>query len=244
MTQPGLKLSIVIPAYNEAGKIKNTFSRLERFFSQKPYEMEYVFVDDGSSDDTLAVLRELQGSRRNIKIRVNEKNTGKGYSIRKGMLSAEGAYCLFMDADMSTSLGAFDEFEKSLGGFDIIMGSRWKEESNVKIPQPWCRKIMGHVFYAIVRAFLLKGITDTNCGFKCYRREAARDLFSKQRLRGWGFDVELLYIAQKRGYRIKEIPVVWGHGRDSRVNLFVVPALTLMELAAIKINDWKGRYEK
>jgi dolichyl-phosphate beta-glucosyltransferase len=124
------------------------------------------------------------------------------------------------------------------------MGSRWTEASNIKIPQPWYRRFMGNVFYVIVRTFFLKGITDTNCGFKCYRSSAAKDIFSRQLLKGWGFDVELLYIARKSDYRIKEVPVVWAHGRDSKVNLFIVPLLTLAELMKIKLNDWKGRYER
>lgn len=123
------------------------------------------------------------------------------------------------------------------------MGSRWREGSNIRIPQPWYRRTMGKIFYIVVKLFFLRGISDTNCGFKCYKKKAAHDVFSKQLLKGWGFDVELLYIAQKRGYSIKEVPVVWAHGRDSKVNLFIVPFLTLVELVRIKINDWKKRYE-
>jgi dolichyl-phosphate beta-glucosyltransferase len=169
---------------------------------------------------------------------------GKGYSIRRGMLEASGDYILFIDVDMSTPLSAFSDFEKYLDHYDIVMGSRWMEESNIRIHQPRMRRMFAKVFYAIVRAFFLKGIIDTNCGFKCYRRAVAKDIFSKQRLNSWGFDVELLYIAKKRGYGIKEVPVIWAHGRDSKVNLLTVPLLTLAELAAIKVNDWKGRYGK
>lgn len=239
-----MKLSIVIPAYNEAKKVKNTFSRLDRFFSQKNYEMEYIFVEDGSSDDTLTILREMERANSRIKVLANEKNMGKGLSIKKGMLEAAGDYILFMDADMSTPLQAFLDFERYMGAYDIIMGSRWLEGSDIKIRQPWHRIIMGTLFYAIVRTLFLKDITDTNCGFKCYKKDVAKDIFSKQLLHGWGFDVELLYIAQKRSYNIKEVPVVWAHGRDSKVNIFIVPILTLMELVRIKVNDWKGRYDR
>jgi len=239
-----LKLSVVIPAFNEKKKIRNTFLRLNRFFSQREYDMEYVFVEDGSSDGTLDILTELENANPGIKVLANKVNMGKGLSIKRGMLEAKGDYMLFMDADMATPLQAFCDFEKYLSDYDIIMGSRWLEESNIKIPQPWYRRLMGHIFYIIVKGLFLKNITDTNCGFKCYKRKVARDIFSKQLLRGWGFDVELLYIAQKMSYRIKEVPVVWGHGRDSKVNLFKVPILTLVELARIKYNDWEGRYEK
>jgi dolichyl-phosphate beta-glucosyltransferase len=238
------KLSIVIPAYNEAKKVKNTLSRLDRFFSQRNYEMEYLFVEDGSKDETLDVLKALEKDRSDVKVFTNGKNMGKGYSIKKGMLETTGDYILFMDADMSTPLRAFLNFEKFLGNHDIVIGSRWSRESNVRIPQPWYRALLGNIFYAIIGAFFLKGIADTNCGFKCYKKHIAKDIFSKQLLTGWGFDVELLYIAQKRGYRIKEVPVVWAHSRGSKVNLFLVPILTLIELARIKINDRKARYEK
>ncbi|MFH1996753.1 MAG: dolichyl-phosphate beta-glucosyltransferase [Candidatus Omnitrophota bacterium] len=238
------KLSVVIPVYNEAKKVGKTVARLDRFFSKKTYPLEYVFVEDGSSDDTLNVLRGLKEGRDNFVLLTNKKNMGKGYSIRRGMLASTGARILFMDADMSTPLRVFQEFEKYLDGYDIVMGSRWIRESNIRIPQPWFRRAAGKVFYMIIRAFFLKGITDTNCGFKCYQKAVARDIFSKQLLKGWGFDVELLFIAQKRGYHIREVPVIWAHGRDSRVDLIKVPFLTLLELLRIRINDWNGRYEK
>lgn len=239
-----MKLSIVIPAYNEARKIRATYSRLARFFGGKDYEVEYIFVEDGSTDGTLSILRDLKREDPAVRVIANERNSGKGYSIKKGMLAAEGGYILFIDADMSTPLQAFDDFKQYIGGYDIIMGSRWRNESNIRIPQPWYRRFMGIVFYTIVKAFFLKGISDTNCGFKCYRNSAAKDIFSKQLMRGWAFDVELLYIAKKRGYRVKEVPVIWAHGRDSKVNLFVVPVLTLLELMRIKLNDWRGMYER
>lgn len=237
-------LSIVVPAYNEAKKIGTTYSRLERFFSTKKYDMEYLFVEDGSSDDTLSMLKKLEQEDPRVKVLANERNKGKGYTIRRGMLEARGDFILFMDADMSTPLTVFSDVERYLKDYEIIMGSRWIEESNIKIHQPWHRKLMGQAFYAIVKLFFLTDISDTNCGFKCYKRDVAKDIFSHQLLNGWGFDVELLYIAQKRRYRIKEIPVVWAHGRDSKVNLMVVPLFTLIELVRIKINDWKKRYEK
>lgn len=240
----GTTLSIVVPAYNEEKKINSTFSRLERFFSQKDYIVEYVFVEDGSSDATLEILKNMEKAKPGIvKILVNEKNMGKGYSIKRGMLASSGDYVLFMDVDMATPLQTFTEFEKYLGDYDIVMGSRWCLEANIRIPQPFIRKCMGHVFYALVKTLYLKNVTDTNCGFKCYRKNVANDIFSRQMLRGWGFDVEILYIAQKRGYRIKEVPVVWAHGRGSKVNLLKVPFLTLAELIRIKINDWNGCYK-
>lgn len=237
------KLSIVAPAYNEEKKVKNTFLRLTSFFSNKGYELEYVFVEDGSKDRTRAVLDEIAKGRSDVRVLLNERNMGKGYSIKKGMLAASGDHILFIDVDMSTPLSAFSDFEEYLDDYDIVIGSRWLEESNIRIPQPRLRRMFAIIFYIIVKTFFLKGIIDTNCGFKCYKRAVAREIFSKQRLNSWGFDVENLYIAQKRGYRIKEVPVIWAHGRDSKVDLLRVPLATLIELIEIKINDWKGRYE-
>jgi len=239
-----VELSVVIPVYKEAKRIKKTFLRINRFFAKRDYKMEYIFIEDGSPDETPRMLGQLAKNRSDVKILTNPKNMGKGYSTRRGMLEAAGEYVLFMDADMSTSLKAFSDFEKYMFDYDIIIGSRWCREADIKIPQPYHRRFGGIVFYKIINAFFLKNITDANCGFKCYKRNVVRDIFSKQLLSGWGFDVELLYVAQKRKYRVKQVPVVWAHGMDSKVNLFTVPVLTLMELIRIKINDWKGRYEK
>ena len=239
-----MKLSIVIPFYNEVKRVRKTFARIDRFFRERDHKMEYVFVEDGSRDGTLKVLEDLKKDRDDVKVLVNKKNMGKGYSIRRGVLTAEGDYILFMDADMSTSLKAFSHFEKYLGDCDIVIGTRWCAEADIKIRQPWHRRFMGVVFYKIINSLYLTGITDVNCGFKCYKKNVAKDIFSKQLLRGWGSDVEILYIAEKWQYRIKEVPVVWAHGLDSKVNLFVAPISTLVELIRIKINDWKRRYEK
>lgn len=238
-----IKLSIIVPVYNESKRLKKVFLRLDRFFAKEKCDVEYIFVDDGSSDNTLDILWEIKRGRTDIKILANDNNKGKGYSIKAGVKVASSEYVLFMDADLSTSLSAFHRFRPYMGTCDIIIGSRWCRDANIRIPQPWQRRFMGRVFYAIVNGFFLKGITDTNCGFKCYKKVVAQDIFSKQIVSGWGFDVELLYIAQKRNYSIKEVPVAWAHGRDSRVALFRVPITTLIELAIIKINDLKGCYE-
>jgi dolichyl-phosphate beta-glucosyltransferase len=221
------KLSIVIPVYNEAKKIKKAFARLERFFSRKDYEMEYIFIEDGGSDDTLKILTAIKDSNPKVRLLVNEENMGKGLSTRRGILSAKGDYVLFIDVDMSTPLQAFSNFEKHLKDYDIVIASRWTRESKIKRRQPVDRRVLGRVFYVLVNWFFLKSIRDTNCGFKCYRRAAAKEIFSMQRLNGWGFDVELLYIAQKKGYTIKEVPVVWAHYGDSRVNTLTAPFFPL-----------------
>lgn len=238
------KLSIIIPVYNEAKKIKKAFARLERFFSRKDYEMEYVFIEDGGDDGTLMILTAIKNANPNVKLLVNERNMGKGLSTRRGIFAAKGDYMLFIDVDMSTPLQAFTNFERYLKDYDIVIASRWTKESTIKRQQPWDRRVLGRVFYMIVNRFFLKDIRDTNCGFKCYKRDVAKDIFSLQGLNGWGFDVELLYIAQKKGYTIKEVPVVWAHYGDSRVNTLTAPFLTLAELLRIKINDWKGLYGK
>lgn len=237
-------LSIVVPVYNEANKVQLSFSKLVEFFKFKDYKVEYIFINDGSSDETLSTLERIEkSSDETMRIFSNEINMGKGAALKKGIMNARGQYVLFSDVDLSTPLETLNRFEKYLNDYDIIIGCRWCKEAKIELNQPLIRRFMSFFFYAIVHMFFLKGIRDTNCGFKCYKTVVAKDVFSKIYSRGWGFDVEILYIAQKKNYKIMEVPVTWRHHKDSRVNLFRVPYRTICELARIKINDFKGRYE-
>lgn len=236
-------LSIVVPVYNEANKVQISFSKLVEFFKSKDYKVEYIFINDGSTDDTLAALKRIEKDSKTVRVLCNSVNMGKGFALKNGIMNAMGQYVLFSDVDLSTPLETLNRFEKYLNDYDIIMGCRWCREAKIELNQPLIRRFMSFFFYAIVHIFFLKGIRDTNCGFKCYRTVVAKDIFSKIYSKGWGFDVEILYIAQKKNYKIIEVPVTWRHHKDSRVNLFRVPYRTICELVKIKINDFKGRYE-
>jgi len=240
-----LYLSVVIPAYNEEEKIKNTIQKVSEFLNSYKFLSEIIIVDDGSADKTLpAAKAEAKRHKRRIKIFKNNPNQGKGYALKKGMTRARGEMVLFMDADLSTPLGTFDRMLPFLkNGYDIVMGSRHLPDSKFLVYQPIWRQKIGRIFNKIVFAFFIKKITDTNCGFKAYKNLVAKDLYSRLTINRWGFDVEVIYMAQKFGYRIKEVPVKWTDDPRTKVNIIKAMFSTLKELAQIKINDWRGLYK-
>lgn len=212
-------LSIVIPAYNEEKRIEETLEKILNYLKTKNYQYEIIVVDDGSSDNTVKVLETIAKENKNIFILKNEQNSGKGYSVRKGVLESKGDYILFSDADLSTPI---EEVEKLLHwlnqGFDVTIGSRGLKESDIKIHQPFYRELMGKFFNFLVQTLLIKGIKDTQCGFKCFKKDATKEIFKRQKIDGFGFDVEILYIAKKLNYKIKEVPVTWLNSPNSKVS--------------------------
>lgn len=237
-------LSVVIPVYNEDKSIKNSIQETIKFFNAHSFNYEIIIVDDGSKDDTVKIAKETaEGLNSNVIIFKNDVNYGKGYSLKKGIMSAKGEIILFFDADLSTPLKAFDEMLPYFNqGYDIVMASRHLPESKILVRESKIREFLGNIFTKIVFSFFLKGITDTNCGFKAYRREAGQKLYSLLTINRWGFDVEIIYIAQKHNYKIKEVPVDWSHDTHSKVKIISAILNTLKELVQIKINDWKGKY--
>mgnify|MGYP002783575529 CR=1 FL=1 len=217
-------LSIVIPAYNEQERIADTLFAVKDYLSRQPYSSEVIVVDDGSTDFTTEVVRTVDIYSSEIHdqsvsvVMENVKNVGKGFSVARGMLKAQGSIILFSDADLSTPI---HEVEKLLpyfeAGFDIVIGSRNLPDSEVE-KKPMYREIMSFIFRLIVQTLTVRGIHDTQCGFKAFRREVAHDIARLQRTYRFGFDVEQLYIAAKRGYRLKEVPVRWIHQDGSKVN--------------------------
>jgi dolichyl-phosphate beta-glucosyltransferase len=228
-------ISIIIPAYNESQRIGTTLDQIKESFSGKPYTWEIVLVDDGSSDDTVAVAREHMPESR-LRILPNPRNLGKGTSIRNGMLAARGEFLLFSDADLSTPI---EELDKLLSycqrGYDVAIGSRALKESRLEVRQPWYREFMGRVFNVMVRVLALSGIKDTQCGFKLFTREAAQAIFPKQRLSGFAFDVEILLLARKAGYRIKEVPVRWINSPSSKVSAFRDSLRMFIDLVKLRL---------
>ncbi len=237
-------LSVVIPVYNENKSIKTAIQETIKFFNARSFNYEIIIVDDGSKDNTVKIAKETaEELNSNIIIFKNDVNYGKGYSLKKGIMSAKGEIILFFDADLSTPLKAFDEMLPFLNqDYDVVMGSRHLSESKILVRESKIREFLGNIFTKIVFSFFLKGITDTNCGFKVYRREVGQKLYSLLTINRWGFDVEIIYIAQKYNYKIKEVPVYWSHDAHSKVKIISAVLNTLKELAQIKINDWKGKY--
>lgn len=211
-------ISVIIPAYNEAKRITDPLKQVLTYMESlgKPYEV--IVVDDGSADETSAIASSILEGYPGRVIR-NEPNRGKGYSIRRGMLEAKGEWRLFTDADLSTPI---EELGKFLGyvdkGYDVMIASRALPESDLAVRQPRFREFTGRVFNTVVQTFLLPGICDTQCGFKMFREEVADAIFPEQTLDGFSFDVELLLLARKKGYKIIEIPVRWINDERSTVS--------------------------
>ena len=233
-------LSIVIPAYNEEAVIKNTLDRAGKYLEGRYPPYEIIVVCDGCKDNTARLAEEAGKANHRIRVLDRKTNMGKGFSVRQGCLEAKGKYIIFTDADLSTPI---DEIEKLLKwleeGYDIAIGSRGLSESDIQIRQPWYRETMGKIFNLFVQAIAIRGISDTQCGFKGFKRDVAKDVFKRQTINGFGFDVELLYIARRLGYSIKEVPVRWLNRQASRVNPLVHPIQMLFDLIKIRIGGWK-----
>ncbi|MBI3251718.1 MAG: glycosyltransferase family 2 protein [Candidatus Omnitrophica bacterium] len=218
-------LSVVMPVYNEEKCIRESLRRIEAFLSLKGLPWEVLVSSDGSTDGTDTAVRsfiqEKEGRQSRVRLLSSAGNKGKGDAVRRGVLAAEGKFILLTDADLSAPIKESDKLIAELeSGADVAIGSRAMREKGCDVQQTLKRRLAGRVFNALVRAVALKGIRDTQCGFKCFKKEAARDLFAAQTLDGFSFDVEILYLAKKKGYQIKETAVMWKEGADSRVRLF------------------------
>jgi dolichyl-phosphate beta-glucosyltransferase len=236
-------LSIVVPAYNEEKRLGTTLDRLTAYMGAQGYSYEILVVDDGSVDGTVDLIRERARRRGDIRLVKNAVNRGKGYSVRHGIEEARGEYSLFSDADLSTPIEDVEKlFPKLKKGFDVAIGSRALKESDVRVHQPWYRELMGKTFNKIVRLIVLHGIKDTQCGFKLFKTSVAKEVFSRQRIERFSFDVEALFIAQKRGYRIAEVPVTWYNSPSSTVSVMSDPIRMFTDVVRIRYYALKGYY--
>ena len=236
-------LSIVIPAYNEANRIPQTLETILAYMDARDHASELIVVDDGSRDNTVAVVKEIVEKRENVQVLENINNRGKGYSVRRGMLAATGNYRLFSDSDLSTPIEEMERFfEYHKQGYDVCIGSRSLPDSNVEIHQPWYRENMGKIFGLLQKIFLLKGIVDSQCGFKSFTKNAAEFIFPRQKIEGFCFDVEILYIAQKNGFKVHEVPITWRNSPDTRVGALSDSSQMFLDLLRIRIDGWKGAY--
>lgn len=228
-----MDFSIIIPAYNEENRIGETLKKIQSYFLSKNYNYQIIVVDDGSRDRTSQIVEKFSPD---IILLKNEKNYGKGYSIKRGVEKAEGNFILFTDADLSTPI---EEIEKLLvylvrENYDIAIGSRGLKESKIVIHQPFYREYAGKFFNLLVKLFIMNEISDTQCGFKCFKGNVAKKLFSKSLIYGFAFDVEILYIAKIMGYKIKEVPIVWYNSKMSKVSILKHPLQMIYELVKIK----------
>lgn len=215
-----MRFSIVIPAYNEAKRIGKTLERILEFVNENELPCEIIVVDDGSSDETPHLVESMMKSHPQLRLIRLPTNRGKGGAVKTGVFNARGEYILFSDADLSTPIEElFNLFYWIEKGYDIAIASRGLPQSRLEVHQPFFREFMGRIFNLLVRLFLLPGIYDTQCGFKLFRREVAMEVFKRQRFEGFSFDFEILYIARKLNYKIKEVPVVWRNAPGSKVKV-------------------------
>ena len=239
----GFRLSVVIPMYNEAGRFPKVAAQLVAYLQAQSYRYEVVLVSDGSADATVAVAQAALGSLPVVRAIEYQLNQGKGYALRQGMTAARGDYVLFTDADLSTPPQELDHFWRWLdGGYDVVIGSRKMKGAQLDRRQPWLRETMGKVFTALSDVLATRNISDVTCGFKCFSRRAAHDLFGRGRINDWSYDAEILFLAQWRGYRIKEVPVHWHDEQGTKVRLLRDATRALRGLLTIRLNSTRGVY--
>lgn len=241
---PAPRISIVIPAFDEAERIEAALRRIAQHLGAERGTAEVLVVDDGSRDGTGACA-EQAGHELDLRLRVlrHTPNRGKGYAVRRGMLEARGAAVLFTDADLSVPIRHLDAFWRRLqAGADVVFGSRHAAGAVIAVRQPAFRERLGDVFRHLARHAVVPDVADFTCGFKLFRREAAREVFSRQRLSGWGFDVEVALIARRLGLRLVEEPVEWRDDARTRVRLGRDVLRSAADLARIRWNDLRGCY--
>ena len=240
-----LDLSIIIPAYNEVALIASTLDGLQNYLSARPEQFEIIVIDDGSQDKTVVSIQAWKNrSGTDLRLLVNQQNMGKGFSIRRGVLESRGRYLIFIDADLPYELYAIDDFLKALrNGCDLAIGSRVLPGSEVK-GVPAVRYAAGQVFSWMVQAVLFKGLPDTQCGFKSFTSDAAKEIFRRLTIGGFGFDVEMLFVARKLKFAIQPIAVhMIEHRHRSRVRLFIDSLKMFSNLFMVRWMDWQGKYD-
>jgi len=237
--------SIVLPAYNESERVAATLEKILAFAGHHNWNAEILVVNDGSRDDTAQIVREYADKHPMLRLIENPGNRGKGFSVRNGMLHANGEILLFSDADLSSPIGEADKlFAAIREGADVAIGSRWLNTELQIQRQPLYRQIFGRVFNLTLRLVLGLNFKDTQCGFKAFTRAAAMKLFPAQKIERWGFDPELLYLAKRYGLKVAEVPVAWSHREGTRINPVRDGIRMLGEMFVVRWNALSGRYPK
>lgn len=239
MVQPFL--SIIIPAHNEEKRLPPSLTKIDQFLKAQPYSAEVLVVENGSSDRTLEISREIARQMPALRV-LSEQQRGKGLAVKRGMLEAAGQFRFICDADLSMPIEQVNRFlPPQLHNPAVAIGSR-ELPGAVRYDEPIYRHLIGRVFNGVVRLMALPGLQDTQCGFKCFRADVAEAVFSRQTLGGMSFDVEVLFIARQHGYAIQEVPIDWYFDPDSRVRLVQDSLRMFTDLLTIRRNQREGRY--
>ncbi len=235
--------SIIIPAYDESARIGATLATVLAYAEERGWDAEVIAVDDGSRDNTVEIVRSYAQSNPRLRLLQNPGNRGKGYSVRNGMLHAQGEILLFSDADLSSPIGEAEKLFAALAaGADVAIGSRWLRSDLQTQRQPLYRQLFGRIFNLSLRIVLGLNFKDTQCGFKAFTRQAATTIFPLQKIERWGFDPELLYVARKFGFKIVEVPVAWAHREGTRIDPVRDGIKMFLEVLKIRWNGLVGEY--
>jgi dolichyl-phosphate beta-glucosyltransferase len=234
-------LSIVIPAHNEQNRLPATLEQILHFLKQQSFTSEVIVVENGSTDTTYEVAQQFAKQYENLRVIQSEK--GKGAAVQRGMLEAQGDYRFMCDADLSMPVEEVLKFiPPMLQNYDIAIASR-EAKGAVRYNEPSYRHLGGRGINFLIQTLILPGLNDTQCGFKCFRAEVAEDVFKRQTLMGWSFDIELLYIARRHGYRIVEIPIHWYHFSDSKVSALRDAVRMIQDIFRIHAKARSGIYD-
>ncbi|HWR35745.1 MAG TPA: dolichyl-phosphate beta-glucosyltransferase [Clostridia bacterium] len=237
--------SIVIPAYNESERISATLDKVLAYVAAERWCAEIIVVNDGSRDNTSEIVQHYAASHPQVRLLENPGNRGKGYSVRNGMLNAEGNILLFSDADLSSPIQESSKLFTALhNGADVAIGSRWLQAELQTQRQSFFRQLIGRVFNLLLRMILGLKYKDTQCGFKAFTRQSAEKIFTRQHIERWGFDPELLFLADKFRLRVAEVPVEWAHDERSKINPVVDGFKMGMEMLKVRWNSILGRYTR
>lgn len=235
--------SVIIPAWNEERRMSASLKQVAAFVREQPHPIEVIVVDDGSADATPTIVEEFGQKHPFIRL-IRNPHGGKGAAVKTGVAQAEGQYLIISDTDLSVPIEELPKFlPPTLDGYDIAIASR-EVKGAKRISEPYYRHLMGRIYNLLVRVMAVPGIQDTQCGFKAFRREVAREIFPYQTIEGWGFDVEILFIAQRFGYRIVEVPVIWYYGAESKVEPVKDTLGMVSDLWQVRRNGWQGLYDR
>jgi dolichyl-phosphate beta-glucosyltransferase len=241
----GLALSVVIPAYNEAGRLPRTLRDLQAFLDTDRRPSEVIVVDDGSTDETSKVVRRIEATDARFRLIRLPQNRGKGFAVRTGIVNSSGRLVLFADADGATPFTELLRLEDHIAsGSRVAIGSRAIRDDATKVEARVYRRVAGRLFHAVVRLSAVRGFNDTQCGFKLFDAEAAHDLFSRMRMTGYSFDVEVLLMAQRAGYLVAEVPVNWTHQPGSKVRVVRDGLRMAVDVLRIRANAVRHLYDQ